>query len=756
MFNCGKRILLLLSLLVAMLSKAQQRYQLNAAALQEKPFFSLPFKATSPQGEIFSVNNWYFERNGKPWFPLMGEFHYWRYPDTYWEEQIIKMKSAGLQIVATYVYWGAHEKPKGVWSWEGSLNLKKFVEICKKHNIYVWLRPGPYINADVRGRGFPDWIDGMRGKRRNTPAYLAETEKYFAQVGMQTKGLYFSEGGPIIGVQLENEYASGDRTHISNLRSMAQKSGIDPVYWSVTANSVFQHEIMEVLPLQGAYCYRGWEAGKKLTNDFLFGDDQWIMGMDLGGLYYPLDSFPRGTCEQGGGMQETFIGRFVVQPSVIEAHAVTQYGRGINMLGYFMFQGGTQYPGTELPQDDGSNMPSGLMSYNYQAPLGEFGEVNESYHYLKLHHLFLQDFGGRIVSTLPVPSPAPVKNATDLSTLRYAGRFNAKGEGFVFVGNTQNYRQMTEKKLAFNIALPSGNLQFPKQQVTMKDSRVAIWPINFSFNDVKVNYATAQVLCKTDTKDAHYLFMYETEGIYPEIGLDEATIRNISATGWNIDKSEKGKYILTTKTIENPVNIINKKGEKIIINVLSRKEAEHAWKYEYSGQEYLFISNADLMFSDHTIEARQFANPSFSIKVFPQADFVKGKWGKPIIDKSKLFYQYNIPRKKVTVPVKTSRINDSVWIVQASGKLPQQLSDVFININFKGNLITANLQGKQVADQINIGRNWLVGLKRFFPAIQKEKLQLYATAENRYGAPVLPAAIESATILPEYRMVAEF
>lgn len=752
-----KRIYLFLVLISAVeFSNAQQRYRLNAAALQTKPFFSLPFKTANPQGETFSVNNWYFEHNGKPWFPLMGEFHYWRYPDTYWEEQIIKMKSAGLQIVATYVYWGAHEKPKGVWNWEGSLNLKKFVELCKRHNMYVWLRPGPYINADVLGRGFPDWINTMKGKRRNTLAYLAETEKYFAQVGTQTKGLYFSEGGPIIGVQLENEYASGDKTHIANLKSIAQKSGITPVYWSVTANSVFQHELQEVLPLQGAYCYRGWEGGKPLTNDFLFGDDQWIMGMDLGGLYYPLDSFPRGTCEQGGGMQETFIGRFIVQPSVIEAHAVTQYGRGINMLGYFMFQGGTQYPGTELPLDDGSNMPSGLMSYNYQAPLGEFGEVNESYHYLKMHHLFLQDFGDRIVCTLPVPSPNPVKDPKDLTALRYAGRFNAKGEGFVFIGNTQNYRQMTEKKLSFDIALPSGNLLFPKQQVTIKDNRVSIWPVNFVFNEVKLNYATAQVLCKIDTKEADYLFMYETEGIYPEISLDASAVEKISAPGWNTDRSEKNKYILTANSVNNPITIINRNGRKIVITVLSRSEAEHAWKYKYNGQEYLFISNADLMFSDHQIEARQFTNPLFSIKVFPQVNFLKGKWGKAVLDKNKFFYQYTIIQKKTNVPVKTVQVNDSVWTIQANGKLPSLLSDVFVSINFKGNLITANLQGKQVADQVNIGKNWMVGLKRFLPLIQKEKLKLYATSENRYGPPVLPAAIQSVTILPEYRIATEF
>lgn len=759
MFPGIKNRFIVFSILIASLYvdvHAQNVFELDASLVKERARFELPFTGNSG-GVHLSVNNIHFEKNGQPWFPLMGEFHYWRFPDTYWEEQIIKMKSAGLQIIATYVYWGAHEKPRNVWNWQGRLNLRRFIMLCQKHDMYVWLRPGPYINADVRGRGFPDWIDKMDGKRTNAISYLQEVHKYFAQLGKQTKGMYYADGGPVIGVQLENEYASGDNTHIANLKSIATKYGINPVYWSVTANTIFQPEKKEVLPLQGAYCYRGWEAGKNLTKDFLFGDDQWIMGMDLGGLYYPLDSFPRATCEQGSGMQETPAVRFIVQASVIEAHAANQYGRGINMLGYFMFQGGTQYPGTEMPNNEGANMPSGLTSYNYQAPLGEFGEVNDSYRYLKMHHLFLNDFGDRLTTMQFVAQPKPVKDPADLTDLRYAGRFNSKGEGFLYICNTQNYRHMTDKKIAFDISF-SGNkkMHLPAEETTIKDDRIAAWPVNFEFNGIKINYATANVLCKIDDKETSHLFLYETEGIRPEISIDGSSVRSLKSVGWKILQDDKKTFLLNADKAGLSVTILSDSGRKIIIHLLNRNEAEHAWKYKYGGQEYLIITDANLMFIKNGIEARQLDNHIFTFKTLPRADFVKAKWGNAISCPPALFYQYKVSLKESSVAVNATRINDSAWTVTTSTNLPEQISDVFLNIAFEGNKMSAYMENAVVADQLNIGKPWMVGMKRFLPMMKKKEFKLVSTSFNPFTPASEAAVIRSVNVYREYRLLANF
>ncbi|WP_341837314.1 beta-galactosidase [Chitinophaga pollutisoli] len=542
-------------------SRAQvPAYDLDAAKLPGVAIQSIPeFSGTHPAGVRLSVNNRYFEKNGKPWYPIMGEFHYWRYPAEYWEEEIVKMKSGGLQIVATYIYWGAHEKTKGNWNWTGRLNLRRFIELCARHGMYVWLRPGPYINGDVRGRGFPDRIYEMRQKRSNHPAYLSETDAYFEQVGRQTRGMYWKEGGPVIGVQLENEYASGDSTHISQLKQLAIKNGISPVYWSVTANTVFRDETFEVLPMQGAYCYRGWEAGQQLTTDFLFSRDQWIMEKNLGQVYYDVERYPRATCEQGAGMQETHGSRISVAPHVIEAHAHNQTGRGVNFMGYFMFQGGTQYPGTEMKLSDGPMMPSGLVSYDYQAPIDEFGRLNDSYKYLKLQHLFLNDFGNRLV-TMQTIRPATLPTVPeDTANLRYTGRFNGEGQGFIFLCNTQNYLAMPPKTLRMKVHLPDGPLTFPREPVTFTDGKIATWPVNFQFGGINVRYATAQVLCDISQEKEQTLFMYGTDGIDPEICIDRKGIDSMSATGCAYFNSESAAYF-NPETLPATITIRKKTG----------------------------------------------------------------------------------------------------------------------------------------------------------------------------------------------------
>ena len=133
------------------------------------------------------------------------------------------------------------------------------MELCQKHQMYIWLRIGPWSHGEQLHGGHPDWINKMKGKRSNDPEYLKASNKLYAQIGEQTKGLFYKEGGPIIGIQLENEFASGQAEHIDTLKEMALRNHITPVYFSLTANTVFKDKEFGYIPLQGGYPYRGWE-----------------------------------------------------------------------------------------------------------------------------------------------------------------------------------------------------------------------------------------------------------------------------------------------------------------------------------------------------------------------------------------------------------------------------------------------------------------------------------------------------------------
>ena len=118
----------------------------------------LLYTSTSPSGHTFSLNSLYYTKDGQPWYPVMGEIHYARIPQTDWEESILKMKASGVTVIATYVFWNMHEEVENVYTWDGNSNLRHFLKLCRKHGMYTWLRIGPWCHGEIRNGGFPDWL----------------------------------------------------------------------------------------------------------------------------------------------------------------------------------------------------------------------------------------------------------------------------------------------------------------------------------------------------------------------------------------------------------------------------------------------------------------------------------------------------------------------------------------------------------------------------------------------------------------------
>ena len=127
----------------------------------------------NPAGQEINANSLYITIDDKPVLPVMGEIHFSRFPHEYWESEILKMKANGINIIATYVFWIHHEEIEGEWDWSGDKNLRDFIELCAKHNIYVFTRIGPYAHGECRNSGFPDWLWGKSYLRTNDPVYFS-------------------------------------------------------------------------------------------------------------------------------------------------------------------------------------------------------------------------------------------------------------------------------------------------------------------------------------------------------------------------------------------------------------------------------------------------------------------------------------------------------------------------------------------------------------------------------------------------------
>ena len=156
----------------------------------------LPFCGTNPAGHTLAANGRYLTYDGKPFFPVSGEFHFARYRREDWERELRKMKAGGVNIVATYIFWIHHEEEKGVFDFSGRRDLRAFTELCGKVGLGVILRIGPWCHGECRNGGFPDWIQFQTdfARRTDDPTYLFYVRRWFCEMEKQVHGLPRNRG----------------------------------------------------------------------------------------------------------------------------------------------------------------------------------------------------------------------------------------------------------------------------------------------------------------------------------------------------------------------------------------------------------------------------------------------------------------------------------------------------------------------------------------------------------------------------------
>src|SRR4051812_7715525 len=162
--------------------------------------------ARAPDGTTLALDSRSLLLNGKPWTPVMGEFHFSRYPEAEWREELLKMKAGGIDIVATYLFWNHHQETPGAFDWSGRRNLRQFILACRDVGLDVVVRCGPWCHGEVRNGGIPDWMLGQDWKvRTDDPRYLEKVRVLYQEIAGQVRGLLWKDGGPVVAVQLENE-----------------------------------------------------------------------------------------------------------------------------------------------------------------------------------------------------------------------------------------------------------------------------------------------------------------------------------------------------------------------------------------------------------------------------------------------------------------------------------------------------------------------------------------------------------------------
>ena len=790
----------------------------TAPAITPQPVATTMGTSRNPKGDVIGVNSQYLTLNGRPWLPVMGEFHYSRYPEAEWEQEILKMKAAGIQIISTYVIWIHHEQMEGQFDWTGQRDLRTFVKLCAKHGMYVYPRIGPWSHAEVRNGGFPDWVLKNGPVRENDPVYLKEVQSFYSQIAKQLQGELWKDGGPVIGIQVENEYreappGSGKGSeHIRTLKKMAVSDGLDVPLYTVTGWDGAAIPLDDVLPVYGGYPDAPWDgSNKKLVGNeiYAFRFNNRVAGSmgAIGGRGQNAASSYKGTpfltAEVGDGGEDTYFRRPVFNTDDVAAIAPVMLGSGVNMLGYYMFHGGFNPDGRGITLEesqrfgDATDVPE--KSYDFQAPIGEFGQVRESMLRLKLVHYFLEDFGAELAPmTTRAPAQVPA-GPMDTATVRVASRTKDE-HGFVFVNNYVRGLQMPERKnFQVRMKLPNQTVNIPEQPIDLPAGAYGIWPVNLplsaagSQTPILLRYSTAQLFKRVDTSAQTYYFFFALPGVQAEFFLAGNAKIAAATPGVETSHSVAGLRLRVNGqadvTLDGGVHLV----------VLPESRAEHIW----SGDDpsTLVETEADA-FSSGAQWTLQSENHQFDVGIFGAA--------KPVATQleasagiSGLFAQYRATVPELHLEATVTKVQDAkprgpwalgptltwrptsipekpainefanaaVWKINLpSVPASAQIADVWLDIDYQGDEARLSTATSLLDDNFWNGLPWKIGLRETLPHWRTSQSDLtlsvlplpksrplYLEEESQMHFNSSGSALELAKVrlVPQYQVVVE-
>lgn len=637
----------------------------------------------NPKGEFINTTSKYLTKNSKPWIPIMGEIHFSRVNRKEWKKELAKMKAGGITLISTYVFWIHHEEIENELSFEGNLDVGAFIDECAELGLDVILRLGPWAHGECRNGGFPDWLLKKPFKLRdNNPQYLSLAKNWYKAVYEQVKGKLYKDGGNIIGIQIENELVD-NAAHLAKLKELAVEVGFSvPIYTVTGWNSANGARIPEdeFIPVFGGYPEAPWTAHTRklspspnyffhpMRNDSAIGTDL-IITADESQEQLPYEKYPFATCELGGGIQVTHHRRPKISPKDIFALSLVKLGSGNNLPGYYMYHGGTNPIGKlssfNESKASGYSNDCTILSYDFQACIGERGQIRGQYNKLKMLHQFLLDFGEEFA---PLDAWFSENDLSmDTASLRYCARTDGE-KGFIFVNNYQRLDKMSAHR---NVQFEINGKVFPEKGMDISDGDCFFIPFGMKLDDnITLDYATAQPLCRIG--DTYFFVELETE-----------------KTSYSIN----GKLYVPEES-----EIINIGNIKIV--TLNRNDAENLYKFD----DDLYISSA-AMYKTDSVHSYSFGKNDLSFrrwngKEFENINITANKKSASITCvpadrpefQSEHMAQLNIDKKR---DIKYYSIKCDT-------------ADGFVGLDYSGDVLQVYADGELIADDFYHGDNILI------------------------------------------------
>lgn len=390
----------------------------------------LPPVSAARKGGTFTVGDKTFLLNGKPFVVKAAELHYPRIPRPYWEHRIKMCKALGMNTVCLYVFWNIHEQQEGRFDFTGNNDVAEFCRLAQRNGLYVIVRPGPYVCAEWEMGGLPWWLLKKKDIRLREPdPYFMERVKLFERkVGEQLASLTIQNGGPIIMVQVENEYGSygEDKAYVSAIRDIVRQSGFDKV-------TLFQCD---------------WASNfEKNGLDDLVWTMNFGTGADIDQQFRRLGELrpnaPQMCSEFWSGWFDKWGARHETRPAKAMVEGIDEMlSKGIS-FSLYMTHGGTSFGHWA-----GANSPGfapDVTSYDYDAPINEYGQATPKYWELRRTMEKYND-GGKLPA--PPKAPMPVITIPKFVLTEYAPLGNGMGSSV----QSRDIRSFEDMDMGWGIA----------------------------------------------------------------------------------------------------------------------------------------------------------------------------------------------------------------------------------------------------------------------------------------------------------------
>ena len=317
----------------------------------------------------FTVQDDYFLLTGKPFQIISGEMHYPRIPRAYWRARFRMARAMGLNTITTYVFWNEHEPQPGVYDFSGNNDIAEFIREAQHEGLYVILRPGPYVCAEWEFGGFPAWLlkDQSLVVRSRDPKFMAATERWMRRLGHEVAPLQIGNGGPIVAVQVENEYGSfgDDHAYMQQMHHMLTESGFN-------RSLLYTADGPEEVP-------KGSLPGLPVGINF-GGSDSPDAAKQAFDTYRKIRSGgPSLNSEYWDGWFDHWGGHHATTSTTNQAANLAWMLQRGDSVSLYMFHGGTSFGWMNGANSNGKNYEPDVTSYDYDSPLDESGRPTPKY-----------------------------------------------------------------------------------------------------------------------------------------------------------------------------------------------------------------------------------------------------------------------------------------------------------------------------------------------------------------------------------------